>query len=414
MSAALSPSASHEQQARYAAHFLATRMKANGNHLNFPASTFADTGNTIDAILALDASGTGGAAAEAATTWVGKNARDYVAFGGGPLSGGGAGKVLVLAASTNRSPDAFVNGLVGDLQQLLTATGRFGSSSNDYAVTINQALAMIGLQRAGAGVPPASLTYLAAQQCANGGVRGTLDKAPCTADPDATAFATQAFLSAGETARAGRALDYLESQQRSDGGLANSSGEGANANTTGVAAQAFALGGRRAAYRAGASFILGLQWGCEVAEPNRGGIAFTLKTMSTKQENVDSAIRATPQATLGLLAGSLVTVASGAATADTLAMPCAAAPMPASAPPVPSATPAPSAPSAPSAPDPSTVGEPAEPMAAVAVASAAGGPSALADTGVEVWPTALTGLVLLLAGAGAVGLSRVRRRGGHA
>ncbi|MFC7488024.1 hypothetical protein ACOCJ7_18330 [Knoellia sp. CPCC 206453] len=316
------------QQGRYAAHFLAQQLRAAGDHLNFPVSeygTSADTGNTIDAILALDATDTGGTAAAAATAWVEKNVGDYIAYPGSPVSSGGTGKTLILAAAQGRDPHAFGGfDLVAELQKLVTAEGRFGTADNDYGFTINQILPMIGLQKAGVAVPDASLAFLGAQQCADGGVRGGLVGAACTSDPDATAFAAQAFLALGDTARATKALDYLVSRQRADGALTNASGEGANANTTGVAAQAFALGGRDAAYLKAASFIVSLQWKCEVATQYRGGIAFTSADRTVNTVNVEKAVRATPQAVLGLVAGALPTVDSDGMVATTTAQPCAA------------------------------------------------------------------------------------------
>jgi hypothetical protein len=406
--ARLAPTAAAEQQARYAAHFLATRLRANGDHFDYPDTGFGlypDHGNTIDAVLALDASGTGGAAADAATDWVQGTVGGYVEFGGDTFTGP-TGKTLVLAAAQGRDPRAFGGkDLVGSLQGLLAPTGRFGTSANDFGVTINQALAIIGLQRSGAAVPASALTYLAAQQCADGGVRGTLGEPTCVTDPDATAFAAQAFLAAGDAARAGRALDRLTALQRPDGGLSNSSGEGANANTTGVAAQAFALGGRAGAYTRAAGFLLGLQWGCAEPAAVRGAFAFTRATATVTGANVDSAIRATPQATLGLLADSLVTVEAGAMAADTLATPCAAAP---------TSEPTPTTSTTPTA-QPAAVGGPSDPTSVVVVASDdAPGPAALAHTGTEVLPTVLTGLALLLLGAATVAASRHRgHRGRH-
>ncbi len=317
-----------QQQGRYAAHFLAQQLKATGDHLNFPVSefgTFADTGNTIDAILALDATDTGGTAAAAATAWVEKNVGEYIAYPGSPVSSGGTGKTLILAAAQGRDPHAFGGfDLVAELQKLVTAQGRFGTANNDYGVTINQILPMIGLQKAGIAVPDASIAFLGAQQCTDGGVRGGLDATTCASDPDATAFAAQAFLALGDTARATKALDYLVSRQRADGALTNASGEGANANTTGVAAQAFALGGRDIPYLKAADFIESLQWKCEVAAPYRGGIAFTSANRTINTSNVEQAIRATPQAVLGLVAGALPTVDSDGMVATTTAQPCAA------------------------------------------------------------------------------------------
>jgi hypothetical protein len=392
------------QQGRYAAHFLAQQLRATGDHLNFPVSewgTFADTGNTIDAILALDATNTGGTAAAAATAWVEKNLGDYIAYPGSPVSSGGTGKALILAAAQGRDPHAFGGfDLVAELQKLVTAQGRFGTADNDYGVTINQVLPMIGLQKAGVAVPDASLAFLGAQQCADGGVRGGLDATTCASDPDATAFAAQAFLALGDTARATKALDYLVSRQRADGALTNASGEGANANTTGVAAQAFALGGRDVPYLKAADFIVSLQWKCEVAPQYRGGIAFTTADRTVNTANVEKAVRATPQAVLGLVAGSLPTVDNDGVVATTTAQPCAA-PTTTTSNPSSTATGS-TGPTGSSAP---TTGSPA--TSGTSVPSGQG----LAYTGASPFLPLTIAVLLLLAGAATILVSR--RRGTH-
>lgn len=397
-----------QQQGRYAAHFLATQLTATGDHLNFPDSGFGifpDTGNTIDAILALDATETGGTAAAAATTWVEKNVGDYIAFSGSPVNVGGAGKTLVLAAVQGRDPRAFGGfDLIAELQKVVSLEGRFGTADNDYGVTINQALPMIGLHRAGEAIPAASLAFLVKQQCPDGGVRGSLDATTCASDPDATAFAAQAFLAAGDTTHAAAALDYLESRQGADGALTNASGEGANANTTGVAAQSFALGGREVPYLKAANFIVSLQWACDVSAQYRGGIAFTSANRTINAPNVEKAIRATPQAVLGLVSGSLVTVENDGVQPTTTGTPCAA----------PSTTPSATASNSPA---PTTSGPATSPTAVGTDVPIAGGPvtegtgHGLAYTGASLTLPLTIAVLLLIAGAATILVAR--RRGAH-
>ncbi|KGN41428.1 hypothetical protein N801_07710 [Knoellia aerolata DSM 18566] len=408
-----------EQQADYAAHFLATQLAATGNHLNYPDAGYGvwpDPGNTIDAVLALDATGTGGTAAAAATDWVEANLEEYVEYPGTPISTGGTGKALILADAQGRDPRAFGGyDLVAELRDLVTVEGRFGSSDNDYAVTINQALAIIGLQRAGVTLPAASVDFLAEQQCADGGVRGGIGAATCTSDPDATAFAAQAFLAGGDTARAARALDHLESRQRADGALTNATGEGANANTTGLAAQAFALGGRAPAHLRATSFILGLQWGCDVPSQYRGGIAFSADSRTATTANLEKGIRATPQAVLGLVGGALPTVVADDLAAGTVATPCAASsptttPTPTSTPSAsasPTTTPTGSGPTGSAPGTPGTDGPAAGPDSPDAQGSGPG----LAYTGAEPTLPLVIATLLLLAGAATILVAR--RRGVH-
>lgn len=396
---------------RDAAHFLAGQLQATGNHLNYPDAGFgvyADTGNTIDAILALDATGTGGAAADAATTWVEANAKDYVTYTPTAPSSGPAGKTLILAVVQGRDPRAFGGlDLISTLEDLVTAEGRFGTAGNDYGVTINQVLPMIGLTRAGVSVPATSVSFLAKQQCTDGGVRGGLDATTCVSDPDATAFAAQAFLAVGDTVHATAALDYLESRQRANGALTNASGEGANANTTGVAAQAFALGGRSAAHLKAAKFIVSLQWSCNVTAKYRGGIAFTSGDLKVTPANVEKATRATPQATLGLVAGSLVTVESDSVVAATTARACATPTQPTT--PTPTVAPTTTAPAGSGQGGSGQGGSVRVPALGGAVIDGPG--HGLAYTGASLALPLSIAVLLLLAGAATILVSR--RRGAH-
>ncbi len=69
--------------------------------------------------------------------------------------------------------------LVAELQGLEGPDGRFSDVSiyGDNSNTIGQALAVIALLRAGESVSDASIQVLLAQQCADGGFRGTIGDA---------------------------------------------------------------------------------------------------------------------------------------------------------------------------------------------------------------------------------------------
>ncbi len=345
-----------------AAHFLATSLASGGDHFSFPGGTTPDVGNTIDAILALDGAGAGQEQAAKSTAWVQSQAAGYAAFDGKTFAGGALGKLAVLAAAQGVDPASFGGLDLGtQLHTLLTGTGRFGTAANDFDVTINQAMAVIGLGRISGSVPPSAVAYLAAQQCPDGGVRGKLDDQTCVPDPDATAFAAQAFLIAGDDGAATKAVAYLHSHQATDGSLPNASGEGANTNTAGVAAQSFTAAKSPGADTAKA-FIASLQWGCDAPVDSRGGIAFTAADAAVTPQNHDKAIRATPQALLALAGGSLLTVRAGSdMLPETVAMTCPASDA------SPTATAAATAPS----PAPSTApasGEGSGPMVLVLIA----------------------------------------------
>ncbi len=213
------------------------------------------------------------------------------------------------------------------------------------------------------------------------------------------------------------ALHFLASHQASNGGFLNQDGQ-YNANTAGVAAQAFAAGGLEKELARAQSFLAGLQMDCSFAPALRGGIAFTaadratLAKTSTEAKALDRALRATPQATLGLAGGSLLTVtADGASsTAPTLSCP---APSPTTAT---SSTTTPTTSTASSTTTSST-------SAATTPSSIDGGngsanapasatPSALAFTGADISAYVIAGLLLLVAGVGALVLAR--RKGVHA
>ena len=206
--------------------------------------------------------------------------------------------------------------LVGELQATEGAIepGRFSDlpvdCGFDRATTPTPSASrwrVIALIRAGEPLSAASVEFLLAQQCADGGFRSNMDADGCISDADATAFAAQALIAAGSARpRRGDALDNLAAVQLGDGALESANGV-ANANTTGLAAQAFAAGGRDAELADAQAFLVSLQYGCSSPAVLRGGIAFSVAKRSTTVPS-DQDLRATPQATLGLSGQSLLSV----------------------------------------------------------------------------------------------------------
>ena len=255
----------------------------------------------------------------------------------------------------------------------------------------------MALVRAGESVSTASVDVLLAQQCADGGFRGTLGGATCTSDLDATAFAAQALIAAGSDAAADEALDALAAEQRTDGGFESADGI-TNANTTGVAAQAFAAGGRAGELADAQAFLVSLQYGCTSPAALRGGIAFSAATRSATAPT-DSDLRATPQATLGLTGQSLLSVTAEGATSGTTSTPCT------------TTTPPTTPPS--SGADPTSGSGGAGGSDTGGGTDVASGPTgSLAQTGSDLLLPAGMGLALVLLGAVAVAASH--RRGAHA
>ncbi|KRF24475.1 prenyltransferase/squalene oxidase repeat-containing protein [Phycicoccus sp. Soil803] len=419
MRAALVPGDSSDQAA-YAAGFVVRTLAARDDHYNYPASTFFDGGNTIDAILALDGAGAGLDQADATTDYLAAHVNDYVGYPDPPGSptaetyAGPLGKLIVGVVAQGGDPTDFGGqDLVARLEGLMTVDGRFSDKSNfgdptnpsgDYSNTIGQVLDIIALGRATGSVPDAAGDYLLDQQCSDGGFRGNLDVAgaACTSDADATAFAAQALvglLGADDPATLD-ALDWLSSRQAPNGGFLNQDGQ-YNANTAGVAAQAFAAGGLDDELASAQEFLASLQFDCSFAVGLRGGIAFTaadhatLKAAPTTTAAIDRALRATPQATLGLAGDSLLTVSADGAAATAPTLDCRTSTTTTTSPATSTSTS--SAPSTGS-------NDPADPGSAT--------PGSLALTGTDVAAMSLLGTLLLLAGVGAIVLAR--RKGVHA
>jgi hypothetical protein len=421
------------ERAGLAGSFIATTL-VDGDHYDYPGGDWFDGGNTVDAVLALGGAGVGLDTADAAMAYLaanvgGSDADNYIGAGSeryaGPLA-----KTLVGAVAHGDDPTSFGGvDLVAELAALegTVEPGRFSDASayGDYSNTIGQALAVIGLERAGAGASAEAVDFLLAQQCGDGGFRGDPAATGCVSDPDATAFAAQALLQVGATTEAGAALDALAGLQSASGGVA---GDGApeNANTTGVAVQAFLAGGRTAAAASGQAFLASLQYDCTDAAPLRWGLAYTDDARSTTTV-ADSDLRATPQAALALAGGSLLSVSSADSSAG---LPTFACTTPTTTTPAPSTTTtsptagsggssssAPASPATGSATTSAATGgvvtdDPTTTAAVVAAGSSTSGPTSLARTGSNPLLPLLAGLVLVVVGAAAVWGSR--RRGAHA
>ena len=405
--ALLAASATSAPETAYAADFIARTLKAGGHHYVYPGSTFFDGGNTIDATIALTASGTGGAEASAALAYLEANLGGYTGTDWGETYVGSTAKALLGVVVAGGDPTSFAGAdLVATLQGLEGSTGRFSDdASADYTITISQALAVLALVRAGEAVSTASVDELVAQQCPDGGFRSEIDVQTCVSDPDTTAFAAQALLAAGSTDAAAKALDRLEAVQAGDGSLESSDGI-ANANTTAVAAQAFAAGGRDTALASAQAFLVSLQYGCSSPSALRGGLAFSADTRSTSTV-ADSDLRATPQGTLALSGQSLLSVsATDSATAGTTAYPCSSTSTP-------TTSSGPGSSGEPGSTDGSTDGSTAGSGSDAAGGDGTAGPTgSLAQTGSDLLVPVGLGLLLVVVGGAAVAISR--RKGAHA
>ena len=416
--AAVGPATS-SNPALVAGHYLEQQLVAGGHHFSvtFDGVDYPDHGVTADAVLALDAAGTGQAEAAKATAWLADDVVGYVGFGDPTEIGAGSvAKLLNVAIAQGVDPTAFGGyDLLGTLTGLEQPSGRFSDVSKygDYSNTFGQSFALIGLHRAGSTVSTNARDYLLAQQCANGGFKLYMDDAGCTtdadADPDATAMAVQALIAVGgESAAVGDGLDYLTGMQGTSGGVGGGGPtSGVNANSTGLAGQAFLAGGRTAQARAAVGYLTTLQYGCGLPAAVRGGIAYDPAAFSattkagSKATPADQDRRSTSQAILALAGAPLATVTADGSDALAPAPDCAATTEP-------TATPSASV-------EPTSSGSPTEGAdgsdPSTTVDAAATG--SLAQTGTDLLAPALLGLLLVTVGGLAVWVGS-RRRGAHA
>lgn len=136
---------------------------------------------------------------------------------------------LVIATPANAASDA----------------GLFGSSDPTYDGTFRQSLAILALDAADARIPAPALTWLSAQQCADGSFMSyrASTAQPCAQpdpaqfsgpDSNSTALAALALQAADRDAAADRAVAGLLRTQNSDGGWGYTLGGASDVNSTGL------------------------------------------------------------------------------------------------------------------------------------------------------------------------------------
>lgn len=255
----------------------------SGGLLHNTAYDFDDLGLSVDAALAASSVEGGSSVAARVTTAVSARLDEYVGTGTETYAGATA-KVLVLAQSTGRDPRSFGGrDLVATLEGQVTATGPnagrlFDTSEyGDYANTISQAYAALGLARAGSPQAGVVKEYLLRQQCtdgyfrlyfapadaaAQGCVPGVEGSAP---DTDVTSIAVANVVQDASTDKAGfdavqRAVTWLRSQQRKNGSFGGgTSTSKPNANSTALAATALGMTERFGPAHKGAAWLRTLQ-----------------------------------------------------------------------------------------------------------------------------------------------------------
>lgn len=300
----------------YTGGALARELAAGGHHFSqtFDGQSFPDYGLTLDAVLALDATGVGQAEAERATAYVADNIYSYA--GAWPEAYAGAtGKALVTARAQGLGNTLGGLDLVKRLRTIEKANGRFSDKSQygDYSNTFGQSFALVGLRMAGVAHTDASATYLKLQQCPGGGFRVEMADTACRnddqADADATGIALQGLISTRwnkwRPARVQAAATWLAQQQNPDGSITGSEGTG-NTNTTGLAVLGLQAGGRADEARDAQYFLARTRYGCSFPTAVRGLVSYDAATKQAalaegEAKTVsDQDRRASVQAALGL------------------------------------------------------------------------------------------------------------------
>ena len=221
-------------------------MKAGGK-------TYADDGETADAILSIDAAGVAQQAAKRATKWLEKDATNYA--GSMPnIYPGSAAKLLLVAEAQHVNPQSFgsldlIGAIVGD-------EGAGGASPGEYqnpgdltygSSVLDQSLAVLALANTvdTAGQPSANaVAFLAGQQCTDGAFQIAIrantstDCAATDEDVDTTAYAIQALVAAGHRGSVATALHWLGTVRNSDGGWGETKGAKSEANSTAIVLEA--------------------------------------------------------------------------------------------------------------------------------------------------------------------------------
>jgi hypothetical protein len=305
---------------------------------------FTDYGLTLDADLALLLGGGHASSVTASLTAIEAHLADYVShgdFGSGPGDSAGALAKVLLTEEIAGRPTT-VSGI--DLESRLRATlrpttdarraGRFDGDHGDFVNGVTHPLGVLALSRTTDGAPAASIAFLLAQQCANGGFRGdydvfdpvtfAVDEAAstrgCTTDAeaqgDATAFALEALLAnrnaPGAAAAITKAIAFLELP-------ANAAAD--NANSAGLAGQALRAAGETGDADGFAARVLALQ---VAAGPNEDAIALDATTRADveaadplSEAKLALLVRSTTQGVLALGLGSYGPVVAPPTTSTT-------------------------------------------------------------------------------------------------
>ncbi len=245
-------------------------------------------GQTIDAVLGLDAAGQAADLSADAAAWAAGQAESYASWEGSWFAGS-LGKLLLLASTRSEIAPDDVGGVdvVAQLEAIeCTADdehceewelGNYRDEGDDFPSTTNQAYAVLGLASVGGAPSEEAVAYLAEQACDDGGFQHEprAPGEPCSPDVDVTGLAIQALHAVGAGDQAASSVAWLTTVQDDEGGFGGSGPTApANANSTALAVQGLLAGGEQAAADDGVDFLLSLQAGCEADEHEHGAIRY--------------------------------------------------------------------------------------------------------------------------------------------
>jgi hypothetical protein len=291
--------------------------------------TFVNYGETADAILSMDAAGVAQAAAARATRYLEEHVRLYAGKSAATYAPGPIGKLLLVAEAQHVDIHSF--GVANLTAELASTEGVRGASPGEYQQnpagtpakfdffsTVSQALGVLSLAddpNTGRQPTPAAVTFLAGQQCKNGGYPTQLLSNPVTAcasgqDVDSTAYAVQALIAAGSHTAAAKGLAWLHKAEHVNGSF----GTPANANSTALALEALIDAHRSRAKPA--AWLVSHQIGCSGSVAHRGAVAFEKKYDA-------SALLATSQAGAALAGKPLAWIDKSSSHAAAPVLSCA-------------------------------------------------------------------------------------------
>lgn len=308
--------------AGYLVHQLGSGDFANLLTTKYSGTTYADYGDTADAALSLAASKTYKLRDRNIANTLAKHVNDYALYAGadpGDYYPGSVAKLLLVAEALHMNPASFggvdlIGAIVGTEGGGGAAPGQYQNPADTtYSSSVtNQALSVLALANTVDSDGPSThaVDFLVGQMCDDGGFQNDIRSgAPCdtsSEDVDATSYAIQALIAAGDPGDAKTALAWLATKEKKNGGWTETTGK-ADANSTSLAVEALIAGHRDDT--AGMKWLKGAQIGCAAKPGQRGAVSFNGSTY-----NKGTDIRATAQAGVALAGVSLTQVDKNGST----------------------------------------------------------------------------------------------------